>query len=323
VTLRQRIRFYQQIAVLLRAGLPIRASIDRLRERVRGPELVILSRKVGDGERLGEAFAAANFLPFESNLVAAGERSGQLETVFEHIAQFWQRELEFRQALVQPLIYPIIVVNLAVVLGSGIELVTISWPVVLFHLIVRLAVLYAAGMLLFLVARFTWSSPEMKRFWLFVPIIGRALRAAFAYRWITALRLEFGAGVSLYRAVNDAWCSSGFVDCEKLGKEGEEAMRAGASLSGLVAKWKQLPRDWVDFIETGEVSGGFDDAFRNLEAEAARNWTLAQQRMSIWIPKLAYFVALLIAAIPVIQVAKQVMVDPITNALNENDNAGR
>ena len=136
----------------------------------------------------------------------------------------------------------------------------------------------------------------MKRFWLYVPIVGRALRAAFAYRWIAALRLEFSAGMSLYRAVGDAWRASGFVDCERLGKEGEEAMRAGASLSELVKKWSQLPRDWIDFIETGEISGEFDAAFNNLEAEAARNWMLAQQHMANWLPKIVYFVALLVVA---------------------------
>ena len=60
--------------------------------------MAILSQKLGQGERLGDAFAAAHFLPFETNLVAAGERGGQLESIFDHIAQFWQRELEFRQA---------------------------------------------------------------------------------------------------------------------------------------------------------------------------------------------------------------------------------
>jgi type IV pilus assembly protein PilC len=323
VTLRQRIRFYQQIAVLLRAGLPIRASVDRLRERIGGTELAILSEKIGSGERLGDAFTAAHFLPFETNLIIAGERSGQLETIFDHISQFWQRELEFRQAMIQPLIYPIVVVHLAVILGSAVDLLTVSWPVAVAHLVFRIAVLYAMGFLLFVLARFTWSSPNLKRFWLFVPIVGRTLKAAFAYRWITALRLEFGAGISLYRAVGDAWRSSGYIDCERLGQQGEEEMRAGASLSSLVAKWRQLPRDWIDFIETGEVSGGFDTAFKNLETEAARNWTLAQQRMSIWLPKIAYFVALIIAAIPVVQVAKHVLIDPINDAVNQIDDAGK
>jgi type IV pilus assembly protein PilC len=309
--LRQRIRFFQQLAVLVRAGLPIRASIDRLRERMSGRALTVLSQKIEAGERLGDAFAAAHFLPFECNLAVAGERSGHLETVFEHIAQFWQRELEFRQALIAPLIYPIVILNLAILLGSAIELFTVTWPVAVFHLVVRMMVLYVGGGLLFLLTRFMWSSPDFKRFWLYVPIVGRALRSAFAYRWITTLRLEFGAGISLYRAVGDAWRSSGFLDCERLAKEGEQAMLAGSNLSSLVAKWKQLPRDWADFVETGEVSGGFEAAFANLEAEAAHNWKIAQQNMANWLPKIAYFVFLIIAGIEVGSAYYHVLVDPL------------
>jgi len=309
------------MAVLMRAGMPIRSSIERLRDRLGGRELPILAQKLGEGERLADAFAAAHFLPFESNLLAAGERSGQLETVCEHIAQFWQRELEFRQALVAPLIYPIVVLHFSILLSSGIVLLTQSWPAAVMSLITSLVILYASLFGIYILARITWSSPAMKAFWLRVPIIGPALRAAFAYRWITALRIEFSAGVSLYRAVGDAWRSSGFVNCEQLGKEGEEAMRSGASLVKLVTQWRQLPRDWIDFIETGEVSGKFDEAFRNLEAEAGRNWTLAQQRMSNWLPKIVYFLALLVVASQVIAVGKKVLVDPITQAEKAIDNA--
>ncbi len=322
MTLRARIRFYQQMAVLLRAGLPIRSSIERLRDRLGGRELPLLAQKLADGERLADSFAAAHFLPFESNLLAAGERSGQLETVCDHIAQFWQRELEFRQALVAPLVYPIVVLHFSVLLSSGIVLLTASWPAAVMALITNLVVLYVSLFLIYIVARVTWSSPALKALWLRVPIIGSALRAAFAYRWITALRIEFSAGVSLYRAVGDAWRSSGFVNCEQLGQEGEEAMRSGASLVTLVKKWRQLPRDWIDFIETGEVSGKFDEAFRNLEAEAARNWTFAQQRMSNWLPKIVYFLALLVVASQVIALGKKVIIASITQAEKAIDTPG-
>ena len=64
MTLRHRIRFYQQLAVLVRAGLPIRASLVRLKERLKERELDILSQKVNAGERLGDAFVEAGFSPF-------------------------------------------------------------------------------------------------------------------------------------------------------------------------------------------------------------------------------------------------------------------
>lgn len=307
----------------MRAGLPVRASVDRLKQRVKGGELDLLAQKLGAGDRLGEAFEAARFLPFESHLVVAGERSGQLESIFEHLSQFWKRELEFRQALVRPLLYPIVILHLAIILGTGIELVTTAWPVVAVHFVARLVAFYILAALLYFLARLSWSSPALKSFWLRVPIVGRALKTTFAYRWITTLRLEFGAGISLYRAVGDAWRASGSVDCNRLALEAEEAMRGGASLSALAAGWRQLPRDWIDFIETGELSGGFDAAFKNLEAEAARDWTLAQQRLSEWLPKIVYFFALLIVAAQVASVMYQVEVAPIVDAEKQIDDATR
>ena len=323
MTLRQRIRFFQQLAVLTRAGLPIRGSIERLRDRLGGRELAVLAQKLGEGERLADALNAARFETFERNLLAAGERSGQLETICDHIAQFWQRELEFRQGLVAPLIYPIVVLHFSVILSSGIVLLTKSWPEAVASFITNLIVLDGSLIGIYVVARATWSSPGMKAIWLRIPIVGPALRTAFAYRWITALRLEFGAGISLYRAVGDAWRSSGFVNGERLAQEGEEAMRSGTSLVTLVTRWRQLPRDWIDFMETGEVSGKFDEAFRNLETEAGRNWTLAQQRMSNWLPKIVYFVALLVVASQVVAIGKKVLIDPITQAEKEIDDAGK
>jgi type II secretory pathway component PulF len=322
VTLRKRIRFFQQLAVLMRAALPIRSSIERLHERLGGHELAVLAQQLSHGERLADAFTSAGFQRFETNLVAAGERSGQLETVLDHIAQFWQHELEFRRALVTPLVYPIVVLHFAIILSSGIDLLNGGVSAAIAGFIIRLAVLYASLILIYVLTRATWSSPLMKSFWLRLPIVGRALRSAFAYRWITTLRLEFGAGVSLYRAVGDAWRASGFVDCERIGTESEEAIRSGASFTRLAQSWRQLPRDWVDFIETGEVSGKFDDAFRALEAEASQNFKFAQQRMANWLPKIVYFFALLVVAWQVVQVAEKVYIDPIEQAEKLINNPG-
>lgn len=321
MTLRQRIRFYQQLAVLVRAGVPIRASLVRLKERIAGGEVAVLSEKVNAGERIGEAFAAAGFSPFECHLVTAGERSAQLDTIFQHLSEFWARELEMRQALIRPLYYPLAVLHLAVLLLSLLEFTgSAAWPVILVHFIMRMAFLYAFMFVVYTVVRVSWSSPVMRRVWLRVPIVGGSLKTAYAYRWITALKLEFSAGISLARAVGDAWRASGYIGCERLAEEGEQAMREGTDLSKLVLRWKQLPRDWIDFIETGEISGAFEATFKKLEEEAARAWKLAQERMADWLPKIVYFFVLLIVAVMVGRMMYQVEVAPIINAESQVDN---
>ena len=321
MTLRHRIRFYQQLAVLVRAGVPIRGSMERLKERLSEKELGVLSEKVNAGERLGDAFAAAGFSPFECNLVTAGERSAQLNTVFEHLADYWKRELELRQALPRPLYYPVVVLHLVVVMLALVEFANTPWPVVVVHFIERMALLYVLGFIVYLVVRVTWSSPLMRRFWLRVPFIGGSMRAAYAYRWITVIKLEFSAGVSQSRAVGDAWRASGCVGCERLAEEGEQAMREKADLSTLVRGWTQLPRDWSDFIVTAELSGAFDEALKQLEEEAGQAWSQAQQRMTEWVPKIAYFVVLLIAAVLVGRLMYKVEIAPIIDVEKQIDDA--
>jgi type II secretory pathway component PulF len=321
VTVPHRIRFYQQLAVLARAGVPLRASLQRLHDRFSGREAALLSQKIDAGEKLGEAFIAAGFSPFECHLVAAGERSAQLETVFQHLSEYWSRQQEMREAILRPLYYPLVVLHLSVLLGALVELASLSWDVVLFHFLMRLSLLYLIGALAFAIVKASWASDAVKRFWLYTPLIGSTLSRAYAYRWITALRIEYVAGIPLPNALADAWRASGYVGSEKLALEGQTAMREGTELSLLVQRWKLLPRDWIDFIETGEISGSLETAFVNLEAEAARAWQLAQQRLTDWLPKIVYFILLLIIGAQVLMTAYQEIVAPISNAENAIDNA--
>ncbi len=309
--------------MLVRAGVPIRGCLERLQEKMAVPELKVLSEKVNVGEKLGDAFVAAGFQPFESHLVAAGEKSAQLDTIFTHLSDFWARELAMRQALIRPLIYPIVILHVVVFLGCGVELVNQDWPVVLRHLLVTLAVFYALGTGIFLFVRASWENENLRGLWLYVPFVRGSLKTAFAYRWITTLRLEFSAGVSLYRAVGDAWRASGYGGSERHAVEGEEEMLRGAQLSKLMRDWTQLPRDWIDFVETGEISGALDGVFKSLEAEATEAWNLAQKRMNEWVPKIVYFVALIFVAIQVGTLMYKVEVQPMIDAEKQIDDANK
>lgn len=307
--------------MLARAGVPLRASLERLQGRFSGNEMALLAQQVNAGGRVGDAFIAAGFSPFEYHLVTAGERSGRLETVFDHLSEFWARQRKMREALLRPLYYPVVVLHLTLVVGALVELSAFSWPMVIFHLIGRLLLLYAGGFILYLVVRTTWPTEAAQRFWLFLPLIGGSLSAAYAYRWITALKLEYSAGIPMPDAVADAWRASGYVGSERLAVEGEAALREGAELSGLMRNWRGLPRDWIDFIETGEISGALEKTLENLDAEAARSWSQAEQRMSEWLPKITYFVILLIVGWMVFSLMSKAYVDPIVNAEQQIDQA--
>ena len=321
VTTGDRIRFYQQLAVLSRAGVPMRGSFERLQGRFSSRQVALLSQQINAGERLGEAFTAAGFSEFECHLVAAGERSGQLDAIFEHLAEFWTRQREMRQALFRPLYYPIAVLHLALALLGFVLYVTGSPVKAVIYSVGGLTLAYLVGFSLYFAIRITWSSPAAQRIWLMVPLIGGTLSSAFAYRWITALRIEFTAGITLSVAVADAWRASGYVGSEALALQAQEALRQGTPLSKLIRQWKRLPRDWIDFVETGEVSGGLQEAFVNLETEAARNWRLAEQRMTEWVPKILYFFVMLIVGSVVFSLLYQIVVAPLNNVQESIDKA--
>jgi type II secretory pathway component PulF len=318
VNLRQRIRFYQQIAVLSRAGIPLRTALPRLRDRIRSGQLDILIDRISTGQPPGDAFAAAGFSPFECHLVTAGERSAQMEVIFERLGEFWARQREMYQALISQLYYPGVVLNLSILVGALLEL-TKGVGAVIWSLVEGFGLLYGIGIALFFVIRASWGNDAAQRFWLAVPIIGKTLSTSYAYRWITALKLEYSAGIPMPDAVADAWRASGYAAGDRLAEEGQAELREGGELSGLVQRWRQLPRDWVDFIETGEVSGALETAFTNLEEEAGRAWNLAQQRMTSWMPKILYFIVLLIAGIQIFALLYRLMAEPyqaINQALN-------
>jgi MSHA biogenesis protein MshG len=319
VPLRQRIRFYQQLAVLTRAGVPLRTGLARLQERIPSPQLSALAEQISLGQPVGRASAAAGFSPFECNLITAGERSAQLDAVFQHLAEFWSRQHEMYEALTRQLYYPFVIMVLAVLLGAGADLLFDPWPEAIAHLVETVALYGTFFFVVYTLVRASWTSETAQRFWLAVPIIGPALSTAYAYRWITALKLEHGAGIARPDAVADAWRASGFVDSRRHAEEGELELREGAELSALMQRWSQLPRDWVDFIETGEISGALEAAFASLEGEAALAWQAAQGRMTQWVPKILYFFALLIVGVQIILDGVRLyahILNPINAALN-------
>jgi general secretion pathway protein F len=322
MTLRHRIKFYQQLASLARGGVPMRTSLQKMAGKSPSHEVRVLARQLEEGNTLGEAFVAARFSPFECHLVGAGERSAQLEVAFERLGEFWNRERRFGQALVRQLYYPALVLHLAVVVG-GLLLLSQGTSAVIASIIWNLGTLYFVAIMLYLLIRASWSSPLAKRFWLAVPVIGGALKAANAYRWITALRMEFTAGVSFPEAVADAWRASGYVGAEARAQEGASEMRSGTELSSLVQRWRQLPRDWPEFFETAEMSGEFEKTFTYIETEAAHAWAMNQERMTEWVPKFLTIAFILLMALKIVPMANQAINGPVIQAENAINDAGR
>src|SRR6202012_4034524 len=108
----------QQFVTLIRAGLPILKSLDLLAERLTGPKLSkhikAVREEVRNGAMLSDAFARQGVFPaIYVTSVLAGQRSGSLPERLEPLLTYQRLALSVRKKLLVSLMYPSVLVFLA------------------------------------------------------------------------------------------------------------------------------------------------------------------------------------------------------------------
>src|ERR1041384_8366490 len=104
--------FNQQLAALLRAGIPILQAITMLRRRATSPRLRAVLESVEEairgGAALSQAFAAqgATFPRIYTASILAGERSGALDEVLSRYVNYMRRSVGLRRKIRGALAYP-------------------------------------------------------------------------------------------------------------------------------------------------------------------------------------------------------------------------
>ncbi len=183
ISSRDMVHFTEELAVLLKAGLPLDRSLMALEAVTTRPAmktvLAQLLRDLQEGKSLGEALARAQvFPPLYISLVEAGETGGFLEEALERLGDYLKTVDEFKSYLITTLIYPIILA------GVG------SLSLIL--------------MLLYVVPRFESFFTEMGQslFWSTRMLIGLSQALRF-YWWVGALGLVAGV-VVLRRLIKSA-----------------------------------------------------------------------------------------------------------------------
>jgi general secretion pathway protein F len=173
VPLSQVVHFTQELAALLKAGLPLERSLQALLEVTSSSGLKsILSQVLRDlqgGKSLSEALSRHKaFSPLYVSLVQAGEAGGFLEVALSRLGDYLKTVSEFRSYLATALIYPMILA------GVG------SLSLVL--------------MLIYVVPRFEAFFKEMGQSLYWSTSLLLALSNAFrAYWWVGALLVAMAA----------------------------------------------------------------------------------------------------------------------------------
>ena len=112
-TWRQRILFLRQLALVLQSGLPLLQAMELLRRRLdKNLQLVCLHlyQLLRHGSSLAEAMEREpSFFPqLTTQLVQAGELSGQLGTVLAELADYYEQQEKLRSFVIKAAIYPLL-----------------------------------------------------------------------------------------------------------------------------------------------------------------------------------------------------------------------
>jgi type IV pilus assembly protein PilC len=111
--------FNQELAALLKAGLPLLQALELMLERMPNLHfravLTEIRDRVKSGEDLSEAFAAYGelFPRLYPSTLKAGERSGELELVIRRFIRYMKLVMDARRRVVSALIYPAVLVGLS------------------------------------------------------------------------------------------------------------------------------------------------------------------------------------------------------------------
>lgn len=107
--------FSLQFAMLLKAGLPLEEGVGAIKEsldnRALSEILAALEKDVAASDRLSGALKNCGCFPdYLVNMVTIGEKTGNLDTVFLELSQYYDREDKLRENVRTAVTYPMILI---------------------------------------------------------------------------------------------------------------------------------------------------------------------------------------------------------------------
>ncbi len=288
INTREFLVFNQELATLLKAGMPLVQSLDLLKRRVTAPSfrrvLDDVHEKVRSGTSLSDAFDAHREL-FPSVYVAsllAGERSGNLDAMLRRYVDYTKIIATVKRKTVSALVYPAILISLAVVMVTfivikvvpafedfygtfGAELPFSTRVIVGLSEFLRKQVLLVFGTLIPAVVAFVaWvrQPGQQARFdhlTLGLPVLGNVAKKFATSQMARTLATLLGGGLPLVNALAIAAKSvgnqymAGQLDIVGL------RVREGESFAAALEARHVFPEVAVKMAEVGESTGALQE----------------------------------------------------------------
>jgi general secretion pathway protein F len=320
--------FTQELAALLKAGLPLDRSLQALEQVTTRPAMkMVLAqvlRDLREGKTLAEALGRHQvFSPLYISLVQAGETGGFLEEALERLGDYLKTVSEFRSYLVSALIYPMILAGVAslsltlmllyvvprfetffkemgqslfwstrLLIGLSQAFRSYWWLggllVVMAVLVLRRLAKSAEGQ--FLLDRFKMQAP----FW---GDLSRRVAAAFFAQTLGTLLINGVPMVSSLKVVI-ASVDNRFLSKSLTGVLGN--VEKGQQLSGLLKKVGLFPELFLQMVAIGEETGHLADMLLSAAASLENDARSAVRRLLALLEPVLILVTSLVVAFIII-----------------------
>jgi len=288
VSMREFLVFNQELATLLKAGMPLVQSLDLLKRRVATPVfktvLNDVHEQVRSGTALSDAFAAQGDLfprVYTASLLA-GERSGNLDAVLRRYVEYTKIIATVKRKTISALVYPAILISLALVLvaiivikvvpafsdfyGSfGANLPMITRIIIGVSDFIRAQlVLLLIGLAAAITAIVAWvrrpgQQARFDHLILNLPMLGQVAKKFATSQMARTLATLLGGGLPLVNALDIAANSIGNRFMAGQLDIVSTRVREGESFAGALDARRVFPEVAVKMAEVGESTGALQE----------------------------------------------------------------
>src|SRR5688500_7757783 len=279
--------FTRQFSVMIDAGLPLVQCLDILgkQEPDKGFSGVILQVRsdVESGAALADAMKKhpRAFDALYSNMIAAGEAGGILDTILKRLAVYIEKNVKLKGQVKSAMIYPIAVIVIATIVVAAILWKVIPTFAQLFaglgaqlpmptRVVIALSdMLVAYGWVLIIVmglvgyAVKTYYATNNGRhvidaLLLKLPILGNILRKVAVARFCRTLSTLLASGVPILDGLDITAKTAGNAIIEDAVQTTRSSIERGETISAPLRETNVFPSMVVQMINVGETTGALD-----------------------------------------------------------------
>ena len=287
--------FTRQLSTLQDAGLPILRSLAIL-EQQQKPGLLknILSEvheDVSGGATLSEAMGKhpKAFDKLYAKMIAAGEVGGVLDQILQRLAEFMEKAAKLKRRIVSAMIYPVVVISVAVLIVTGIMIFIVpkfeeiftdfdtQLPILTTLLMTAskwtggtlegqtipgwILIIFSPFLILILIRlirKTNGGKMTLDTGILYVPVVGKLVGKSAVAKFTRTLGTLIRAGVPILDAIIITRDTSGNAVYQKALTSVHDSVRQGESFAEPLRKAKVCDSIVTNMIDVGEETGDLD-----------------------------------------------------------------